>query len=228
MLSKIMSSQNESRIPYAFYVNDVEVEDSLETVIRELLTLRRLSNLEKCLTISFSPLSVYRVRPVTRCAESMPGHTDAVTYVQYSPDGKSLASGGGDMTVRFWNTISHTPRHTCMGHRNHILAVAWAPDGSVFVSADKNGEIRAWDPSSGKQRGATMISHRKYVTSMSFEPFHMNTSCVRLASASKDHTVKVWDIASCSCETTISGHSDSVEVVKWGGSGLIYTASRDR
>jgi ribosome assembly protein 4 len=44
----------------------------------------------------------------------MTGHTDAVTYVQYSPDGKQLASGGGDMAIRFWNTSSLMPFHTCM------------------------------------------------------------------------------------------------------------------
>ena len=135
--------------------------------------------------IPYQPLSVYRVRPVTRCAETMPGHTDAVTYVQYSPDGKQLASGGGDTTIRFWNTSSLLPYHTCTGHRNHILAVAWAPDGSVFVAADKSGDIRVWEPLTGKHRGTTLSSHRKYVTSLCFEPYHANTECSRLASASK-------------------------------------------
>ena len=32
----------------------------------------------------------------------------------------------------------------------------------------------------------------------------------------------------CQCETTISGHSDAVECVRWGGNGLLYTCSRDR
>jgi ribosome assembly protein 4 len=40
--------------------------------------------------------------------------------------------------------------------------------------------------------------------------------------------VRVWNIANGRCETVISGHSDSVETVKWGGNGLIYTCSRDR
>lgn len=220
--------QNETSLPYAFYVNDLEIEESVSATISKLLTSGSLKSLEEIVNISFQPLSVYRVRPVTRCAETMPGHSDAVTYVQYSPDGRHLASGGGDMTIRFWNTSALMPYHTCQGHRNHILAVCWAPDSSVFVSADKNGEIRVWDPATGKQRGASMTSHRKYVASMVFEPFHANPECNRMASASKDHTVKIWNMKTCTCETTISGHSDSVEAVKWGGNGLLYTASRDR
>lgn len=50
----------------------------------------------------------------------------------------------------------------------------------------------------------------------------------RLASGSKDHTIRIWNVSNGQCDTTISGHSDSVECVKWGGSGLIYTACRDR
>ena len=50
--------------------------------------------------MSYQPLAVFRVRPVTRCTSTMPGHTEAVLHVSYSPDGSMLASGGGDMTVR--------------------------------------------------------------------------------------------------------------------------------
>ena len=73
-----------------------------------------------------------------------------------------------------------------------------------------------------------MKGHKKYVTSLAFEPMHLNVRCERIASASKDHTVRVWDVRSGTCEAIISGHSDAVECVKWGGTGLIYTASRDR
>ena len=73
--------------------------------------------------------------------------------MSYSPDGKRLASGGGDTTVRFWDTATCLPRHTCQGHRHHVLCTAWSPDGSRFASADKNGEIRLWDPATGKAVG---------------------------------------------------------------------------
>ena len=132
------------------------------------------------------------------------------------------------MTVRFWNVSASVPLHTCSGHRNHILMVAWSPDGRTFVSADKSGEIRVWDPKKGTQRGSTMAGHKKWVTSLCFEPLHVNPACLRLASSSKDHTIKIWNVVTCQCETTISGHLDSVESVKWGGNGLLYTCSRDR
>lgn len=221
---------NTESLPYAFYINDIEVIDSVSDTLLKLAVDGKQQSYESTLTITFQPLSVFRVRPVTRCTETMPGHTEAILHVSYSPDGSRLASGGGDTTVRFWNPNTCMPSHTCTGHRNHVLCTAWSPDGNMFVSADKNGEIRVWDPKSGKQIGQAMNGHRKWVTFLCFEPLHLtgNNLPSRLASSSKDQTVRIWNVITGQCETVISGHLDSVECVKWGGTGLLYTASRDR
>lgn len=132
------------------------------------------------------------------------------------------------MTVRFWNIITCTPIHTCTGHKHHVLCTAWAPNSQTFISADRSGEIRMWDPKDGSLKGRPFSGHKKWVTSLSFEPYHVDPLCRRFASSSKDSTVKIWNVITGNCETTISGHSDSIECVKWGGNGLLYTCSRDR
>ena len=235
-------AQTDGALPYAFYVNDVEVTSSLQETLAALAETAAAAatagdaegaaaatiNYEETISVSYQPLSVFRVRPVTRCIETMPGHTDAVLHVSYSPDGRRLASGGGDKAVRFWNVQTNMPQFTCLGHRHHVLCTAWSPDGKTFVSVDRAGEIRQWDPKTGQQRGAALQGHTKWVTALAFEPLHVDGTCRRLATSSKDHTIKIWDLALGTCETTISGHTDSVECVKWGGTGLLYTASRDR
>ena len=55
-----------------------------------------------------------------------------------------------------------------------------------------------------------------------------NPTCTRLASSSRDGTVKVWDVVAHRCLFSLSQHTASVTCVKWGGDGLIYTGSQDR
>ena len=61
---------------------------------------------------------------------------------------------------------------------------------------------------------------------------HRNPSSPRLASSSKDGSVRVWSTLTRRTEYTLGGHSASVNVVKWGGAGgprgVLYTASSDR
>lgn len=67
-----------------------------------------------------------------------------------------------------------------------------------------------------------------------WEPYHLwRDGTPRLASASKDATVRVWLVNTCRSEMVLSGHKGAVTSVKWGGggeagTGLIYSASHDK
>lgn len=225
-------SDTDGKIPYSFYAkitkNGVEDDVEVTSSLSDLLQRHESISTEQVLHLTYQPLSVFRVRPVSRCTDTLPGHTEAVLHVSYSPDGRMLASGGGDTTVRFWDVNTNTPKHVCRGHKNHVLCTAWSPDGKRFVSADKNGVLIVWDPTKGESVGKHIKSHRQWITGISWEPLHSNAKCERLATASKDGTVKIWNMRTQALLATLSGHTDSVEAIRWGGEELIYTASRDR
>lgn len=217
--------QSEEQVPYAFFVNDLEITANLK---KTLELSRDAFESEKVLEIVYAPQALFRVRAVTRCTSSIPGHAEPVISCAFSCDGRQLASGSGDTTVRFWDVNTETPQHTCQGHKNWVLVISWAPNGRKLASADKNGVIITWDPVTGKQVGRNMTGHKQWVTSLAWEPLHLNVECRRLASASKDGTIRIWDTVLSQTEKILSGHVKSVTCVKWGGTGLIYSASQDR
>lgn len=208
---------------YLFFIDDKEVANSLE----KTLDFKTFDH-EAVINIVYQPQAEFVVRSVTRCTSSMPGHAEAVVSIQFSPDGKHLASGSGDTTIRLWDLTTETPLYTCTGHKQWVLCVSWAPDGKKLATSCKSGEIRIWDPETGKQIGKPMIGHKKWINCLSWEPYHLNAACRQIASAGCDGDVRIWDVVLSQCIRVLTSHTNAVTSVRWGGLGLIYTSSKDR
>ncbi|KAF1378559.1 hypothetical protein PFLUV_G00191810 [Perca fluviatilis] len=216
--------QKEEPVPLAFFVRgEAEVVSSLRLCVQALGV-----ETEQVLPVVYQPQAVFRVRAVARCTSTLQGHTEAVISTAFSPTGKYLASGSGDTTVRFWDLMTETPHHTAKGHTHWVLNIAWSPDGKKLASGCKNSQICLWDPVTGTQLGKTLTGHTKWITWLSWEPLHLNPECRYLASSSKDGSIRVWDTVLGRCEKILTGHTQSVTCVKWGGDGLLYTSSQDR
>lgn len=87
-----------------------------------------------------------------RLVKTLKGHGEWGFLVAIGPDGKLLASGSRDGTVKLWSLPDGAPMKTLQGHGIHV-SVAISLDGKLLASGDRGGSIRLWSLPDGKPLG---------------------------------------------------------------------------
>jgi WD40 repeat protein len=147
-----------------------------------------------------------------------------VVTVVFSPDGTTLAVGGGDEypntpDLKLWDLSTRQVRAPLLGHKGIVAGLAFSPDGKTLASGGGDNTVRLWDVDAGLQKD-TLRGHSALVRNLAFF-----SDGKTLASGSADDTIKLCQVASGEELPTLTGHTGDVWQVLFSGDGNVLASS---
>jgi len=120
--------------------------------------------------------------------EPWEGKGGPIWALALSPDRKTIACGGGDGSVRRWNTDGEMSEDVWMGHSDRVQSVSWSPSGGHVASGSDDGTILIEKAENGTVEVGPIETKQSRVYSLAYSP-----SGDRIASGGRNQTICIWD-----------------------------------
>jgi WD40 repeat protein len=119
---------------------------------------------------------------------TLAGHTATVRCLAYAPDGRWLASGAEDGTIRLWDLARREQIRVWADQSDSVEAVTFSPNGTLLLAGRADGELAATDPT------ADRLQWRQYAHTGGVRSVLVHPGGRRVFSAGWDREVCVWTL----------------------------------
>ncbi|EIN07139.1 dynein regulator [Punctularia strigosozonata HHB-11173 SS5] len=161
--------------------------------------------------------------PRSPAAHVLTGHRLPVTSVAFHPTYSILASASDDATVKIWDWETGEFERTLKGHTKSVQDCDFDNKGNLLVTCSSDLFIKVWDTQNEWKNTKTFPGHEHAVSSVRFMPGDQY-----IISASRDRTIRVFEVASTHLVRTITGHGEWVRCVRPSDDGqLLVSGSND-
>ncbi|PFH54236.1 hypothetical protein AMATHDRAFT_53112 [Amanita thiersii Skay4041] len=162
--------------------------------------------------------------PRAPAAHVLTGHRAAVTRVAFHPQYSVLASASEDATVKIWDWETGEFERTLKGHTKSVVDVDFDHKGHLLVTCSNDLFIKIWDSQNEWKNTKTFPGHEHSVSTVRFLPGDQH-----IVSASRDRTIRIFDVATTHLIRTIIGHTEWVRYAVPSDDGrYIISGSKDQ
>lgn len=149
------------------------------------------------------------LRPLVDQARLIYRGTNSVECVAFSPDGKRIASGCWDSTIKIWDAQTGQRQITLKGHKNRVHSLSFSHDGKRIVTGGGDKLVRVWDAQDGTE--IFMIGpNSDEVTVVAFSP-----DDTRIAATSTEQEIRIWDAKTGKLSQTLGPFPNQIFAWSW-------------
>ncbi|XHF98690.1 hypothetical protein AWENTII_002232 [Aspergillus wentii] len=134
------------------------------------------------------------------------GHSGSVYALAFSPNGKQIASGSDDKTIKIWDAATGDLQRTITTYSDPAYAMAFSQDSKQIISGSYNGVIRLWDTITGNLQRTLPAGHLSRVNAFAFLPDSKHIT----SAGTFGQTFKIWDTAIGNQKKILAGCSNKV------------------